>query len=427
MKVLILQTNTSRFLLSVKGKYFTLLEPIIKSGGFRALWLGNSLSTFGTSITGVVLPLIVYAFHQSTLLMSVVMVSYMLPNILMLPLSGLIVDRFNRIKLMMIADLTRAGGTGAACLLGIFGQLTIGHILVLAVILGIMEGLFQPAFSAMRAIIFENGFRTSANSLNQLSIQGMRLIGPSVAGVIVSVWSAPAGFGVDSLTYLISFICLLFLLKEGCIVSQNNKKHKPTFLQECFAGIHELSREKWLWVTIIASGAINVCLSGVSTILIPWMIKSYFHFPIYIYGIVMSSQGLGAAVAAFIFGMKKNWHHRGIIAYFGIISCGLAIFSVPYSHFPSILMFAIFIQGIGSMIFGLIWEISLQELVPSASFGRVASLDMLSSYGLMPIGYLLTGWASESIGSNLTLFVIGGLIVLIAAIVLTIPSIRRFD
>jgi hypothetical protein len=86
------------------------------------------------------------------------------------------------------------------------------------------------------------------------------------------------------------------------------------------------------------------------------------------------------------------------------------------------------LEGFGLMMFGLIWETSLQELVPPEAFGRVASLDMLGSFALLPLGYIVIGWlADDAIGGIATMAVFSsiGLVTLIAF--LTIPAIRRFQ
>ncbi|MNO00569.1 hypothetical protein D3C81_2204890 [compost metagenome] len=79
------------------------------------------------------------------------------------------------------------------------------------------------------------------------------------------------------------------------------------------------------------------------------------------------------------------------------------------------------------MLFGLIWETSLQELVPQEAFGRVASLDMLGSFALLPIGYIVVGWLADVIGGTQTMMIFAALGIACIIFVLMIPSIRKFD
>jgi hypothetical protein len=79
------------------------------------------------------------------------------------------------------------------------------------------------------------------------------------------------------------------------------------------------------------------------------------------------------------------------------------------------------------MCFGLIWEVSLQELVSPEAYGRVASLDMFGSYSLLPVGYFVTGWLAEVVGGLATLEIWACSILLLAGITLLVPSIRKFQ
>ncbi|MFT8318126.1 MAG: MFS transporter [Sporolactobacillus sp.] len=405
---------------------FSLFEPLFQSGAFRALWIGNTLSTLGSSITLIIFPMIVYSLSHSTLEMGTVMASYMLPNVIVLPFSGMIVDRLNRVRIMQLADFVRAILTCLGMILGLSGHLTITLLIAMAAMIGLMNGLFDPGFAALRATVFTPNIRTSAISLLQASVQLMRLLGPALGGMIVSVFSAPVGFGVDAATYVVSLICLLFLTGEGK-VHKSLIKGKKSFFHECFAGISILRKHTWLWVTILDLSLLNICRSGITAILIPWLVKFHFGFPAYVYGLIMSCEGIGGTLAALAYGMRKGWQHRGVIAYMGIGIGGCSFFLMALIPNGFALMSLMLIEGVGIMVFGLIWEISLQELVKNESFGRVASLDMIGSFALMPVGYLLTGWIAQTIGGTLSMLILSGTLIISTSVILSIPQIRHFN
>ncbi|MDF2911255.1 MAG: transporter [Sporolactobacillus laevolacticus] len=417
------QTQTTH----LKRNVPQIFSPLFQSRAFRALWIGNTLSVFGSSITGIIIPILVYSLTQSTMAMGFIMTAYMLPNVIILPFAGVIVDKINRAKMMRVADIVRCLMAFIIMALGLSGSLNIHLFSVIAIVLGIMDGLFQPAFSAMRATVFTPDIRTSANALNQLSVQGMRLLGPALGGVIVSVWSAPIGFGIDGLTFLISFVCLLFLTKEGEIRKAVSEAKQTSFIRDCFGGIQVIKQNTWLWVTILAFCFINICTTGVTVIIIPWLMNVHHHFPSYVYGLVMSGDAVGAALAAFIFGMRKTWRHRGPIAYLGIAAGGLAFITMPFIQNIVILTLLMTLAGLGSMTFGLIWETSLQDLVAPEAFGRVASIDMLGSFALIPVGFMFTGWFASAIGGVAAMVILSSFTLLLIAISLCIPAIRNFD
>ncbi|HDR7638923.1 MULTISPECIES: MFS transporter [Bacillus] len=404
-----------------------LLLPVKASRHFKFLWIGQLLSTLGSSITMVILPVVVYSLTGSTVVMGMTMAMYMLPNILALPFAGLVVDRIDRVKLMLFTDIIRCILMLLLATLIFMDVLTIPFLYVLVALYGLMEGIFQPAYSAVRAKVFVPEIRNAANALTQMSNQGIRLIGPALGGLIVSVASAGIGFGLDAVTYLLSFFCLLFLREIKFKKVKPIEKRKIDYKQDFMEGVFVLKSHPWLWITILVFSFINICYAGIIVVLIPWLFNVHHHFEAYVYGLGMASSGVGAVIAALIFGGRERWHKRGLLAYGGVLISGCALLIMPFIAWAPALIGLMAIEGFGMMIFGLIWETSLQELVPEEAFGRVASLDMLGSFALLPLGYVVVGWLATVIGGEITIIALAILVLVTIGIALSVPSIRRFD
>lgn len=403
------------------------LLPVKVSPRFKFLWIGQLLSTLGSSITMVILPVVVYSLTGSTVVMGMTMAIYMLPNILALPFAGLVVDRIDRVKLMLFTDIIRCILMLLFATLIFMDILTIPLLYVLVALYGLMEGIFQPAYSAVRAKVFVPEIRNAANALTQMSNQGIRLIGPALGGLIVSVTSAGIGFGLDAATYLLSFLCLLFLKEIKFNKIQKFERNKVNYKQDFLEGILVLKSHPWLWITILVFSFVNICYAGIIVVLIPWLFNVHHHFEAYVYGLGMAASGAGAVIAALIFGGRQQWHKRGLLAYGGVLISGMALLIMPLVSWAPVLIGLMAIEGFGIMIFGLIWETSLQELVPEEAFGRVASLDMLGSFALLPLGYVVVGWLATVIGGKITIIMLAILVLITIGMALSVPSIRRFD
>lgn len=141
----------------------------------------------------------------------------------------------------------------------------------------------------------------------------------------------------------------------------------------------------------------------------------------------MSFYGIGSLIAALVFGQRQNWKHRGIYAYCGVGLSGIALGGMAFLNWLPGMMMLMALNGAGITVFGLIWEGSLQEMVPREAYGRVASLDMLGSWALLPVGYLVTGMLAKSIGGSATMVIEALLILVIIAITLSIRDIRCFE
>lgn len=400
--------------------------PFRQSRAFPFLWLGQLISFLGSSVTMIILPVVVYTLTGSTTIMGFIMATYMLPNILMLPVSGWIVDRYNRTGIMLFTDAARFALMMAIAILLLTDSLSISILFVLVAIYGMMDGLFQPAYAAVRASVFTPDIRNTANALTQISNQAVRLIGPSLGGLLVTFLSAGWGIGLDALTYAASFGCLIFL-RRLIPVHKKEIKQNSNIKADFAEGINVLKSNPWLWVTILAFSFINICYGGLVIVLIPWLFKVHLALTPYVYGIAVTCSGAGAILAGLLFGTRSQWRRRGLLAYGGAFMSGLALFLMAFTS-SAIGLCALFaMEGFGIMMFGLIWETSLQELVPEEAFGRVASLDMLGSFALLPVGYIAIGWLADHIGGTETIALFSGMGILTVLIVLLLPSIRRFD
>ena len=198
--------NTKGESLGYIGK---LLLPVKVSTHFKFLWIGQLLSALGSSITMVILPVVVYSLTGSTVVMGMTMAMYMLPNILALPFAGLIVDRIDRVRLMLFTDIIRCILMLLLASLIFMDLLTITILYILVAIYGLMEGIFQPAYSAVRAKVFVPEIRNAANALTQMSNQGIRLISTWWVNRIGCI--CRDRFRTRCSNVLIIILCLLFL------------------------------------------------------------------------------------------------------------------------------------------------------------------------------------------------------------------------
>ncbi|MFD2614968.1 MFS transporter [Paenibacillus gansuensis] len=420
--------DNTAYTTAASGYLGNLLQPLRKSKAFRSLWLGQLLSALGSSVSMVILPIVVYAMTGSTVAMGTVMAVYMAPYVLALPFAGLVVDRMNRVNVMLAADAVRFLLMLALMGLLLTERLTMPVLYPLMAVYGLMEGVFQPAYSAMRARIFTPDIRNAANALTQLTHQGVRLLGPTLGGTLAYSVSGGLGFGLDAVTYLLSLICLWQLKEIGTNqLTPSGAADKPNFKKDFLEGLHILRQNPWLWITIAAFALVNIFYSGVISVLVPWLFQVHYQLPSYMYGLAVTCSGVGGVTAAFLFGSKRNWHRRGLLAYGGVFLSALAMLMLSFVSWAPGLLALMFVEGFGIMIFALIWETSLQELVPEEAFGRVASIDLLGSFALMPLGYLLVGGVADSIGGVAAVGIMAGLVLVIVIAALCSPAIRKFD
>jgi MFS family permease len=408
---------------------FEIFRPIRVSRNFTALWIGQSLANLGSAVLNVVLPVIALSLHASALTIGWLMTLLMIPQVVLLPFSGILADRLPRVPMMIVTDMVRFVLLAIAAVLAAAHRMTLLQLDVFAVLFGAMQALFQPAYAATRAQIYTEQIRNAATALTQGTQQLAMMLGPSLGGLIAGIASGAAGLGVNALGFFISTVSLMFV-KVPRLESTGPAKAKVKIWQsirdELLIGYYELRKHDWLWITILAFSLINILGRGMIAVLLPWLINIHLQMPPYDFGFASSASAVGALAMSLLFGCKRTWRHRGILAYAGVAVSAVALIGLTFVTWLPMIVVIMALHGAGYMLFGLIWEVSLQELVAHETYGRVVSLDIFGSVALLPLGYVLNGWLAEHIGGLWTIGMDSMLVLTIIGVALSFKAIRRF-
>ncbi len=201
----------------------------------------------------------------------------------------------------------------------------------------------------------------------------------------------------------------------------------PGALHDLRQGVQTVLQSPWLWITIAIAGLSNITLSGPFEASLPLLVKQHFNSSAQTYGLIMAFSSVGAFVAAIWLGWRKHLHRRGYLTYGAWIIAGLMIFSMGLSLSLVVMCVITCVWGASVTTLGLAWTSSLQDLVPPDRLGRVASIDALGSFALLPIGYGLAGIAADKFGAPVV-FLLGGIISAgVIALGLLHPAIRAID
>jgi len=167
--------------------------------------------------------------------------------------------------------------------------------------------------------------------------------------------------------------------------------------------------------------------AGPRAVALPFLIKDDLGADVELLGLLGSAASLGFVIGMIWLGQYVRLHRRGLLAYLSIIGIGIALLPFAFKLPIPILVASMFVSGICTSVFALIWTHTLQEMVPGELLGRVYSIDALGSFVLLPIGFALAGWATELLGAP-TVFLIGGIgVILLVLLGLSHPAIRNLD
>ena len=407
---------------------------------FALLWTGQTASRLGDSLYRIALSWWVLEKTGSAVAMGTVLIFSQIPLLLFLLIGGVVVDRLPRIRIMFSSDLLSGLVIMFVAVFAWFDLLQIWHIYVASIIFGFVEAFFFPAYQAVIPQITPSELLNSANSLNGLSQRMTGIIGPALGALLVAAGGTSITFGLDALSFFISALCILPLLrsnldqaqkqKETADTVNSQKSAKETLKQgytDLLEGFKLVIHIPWVWITILLFGLINIFDAGPRAVAMPFFIKEDLGENVELLGLFGSVASLGFVLGMIWLGQYVRLHRRGLFAYLSILVTGIMLLPFAFKLPVPILIASMFIGGFSTSVFSLIWTHTLQEMVPGEMLGRVSSIDALGSFVLLPIGLALAGWATDRFGAPMV-FLIGGLGVIIVVLLgLSHPAVRNLD
>ncbi|PWT75470.1 MAG: MFS transporter [Chloroflexi bacterium] len=423
----------------------------LRSPAFALLWSGQTISALGDGAFFIALAWQILVLTRSGTAMGIVLVAQSIPRLLFLLLGGVAADRIPRRLVMLWSDGGRALLVGAIAALGWFGLLQFWVLVVLALCFGLADAFFLPAFQSIPPLLVETEALTSANALTSLSQELSILLGPALGAALVAISGASGAFAFDSLTFLISALCLLALRMpeksaaltqrsmaaeggpSGGVQSTEGTESTPRaggLLADVREGLSYVMASPWLWVTILLASLANVGLAPLQVAL-PKLVADVYHSGVWLIGGVFSASAIGSVSATLTLGQAKRLHHRGIVAYLGTITASVALLGIglpfPQTIAPAIALVMGALVGAGLGVFSIIWVTVLQEMIPADKLGRVTSLDWLGSLALQPVGLAVVGVLTDRLGPQWVFIGGGGLNLVLALLAFTVRGIRTLD
>ena len=405
---------------------------------FRAVWAGQTLSRLGDSLFQIALAWWVLQTTGSATIMANLLIVTLIPTLLLLLFGGVAVDRFSPLRIMFASDLLRGLVVGLIALLALLSQLQLWHLYVLNLVFGLVDAFFHPAYIATVPRLVSEEDLPSANTISSMGMHFGRVAGPAIAAVIIALGGFGLALAINALTFVFAGGLIMPLLKKSMTVPKPEAAPPEADLHVAAApsgiwldlkiGFATVLQTPIIWVTIAMLAISNITLSGPYSIAMPFLVRDYLQADVGTLSLLYSMFAVGYVFGGLWLGRQTTIRRRGAGLYIGLATAGamLAVFGVSTSII--VLCIAAIINGIALEVAGLIWTYVLQQCVPREQLGRVASLDALGSYALIPLGYAVTGYLTDWLGPA-TVFLVGGVTTAMLGVIvlLTQKRIREFD
>jgi MFS family permease len=393
---------------------------------FALLWLGQTFSRVGDFIYEIALAWWVLQKTGSAQTMSLVLIFAITPSIVFSLIGGVAVDRLPRLAFMLGSDVARGLVVTVVAVLGLAGLLEVWHIFTASLVFGLVDAFFQPAYAALIPQLVPEADLPSANSLTSLSLSLGRVVGPALGAGLVAMRGIESAFVLNAASFFISTLFLLFLIRTD-LPKPKRPDSQSNVLDDLKQGFASVLAAPLLWISIVVFALTNITLAGPYSVALPFLVKDNLHASVEVLGWLYAIFPLGYIAGGLWLGSLPKLRQRGWLMHGGTVIA--AIMLGLFGLLPPlwVLVVAAFINGAALEAGHLVWTNTLQEKVPNDQLGRVASIDNLGSFALLPLGFALAGWATTTFGAPLVFIVGGGFTALVSVLALAHPAIRGLD
>ncbi|HET7579850.1 MAG TPA: MFS transporter [Bacillales bacterium] len=380
---------------------------------------GNFISFFGNQMYLIAIPLIVLAITGSPISMGIVSALERLP-ILLQPFMGILPDRLNRKKILLICDLGRCFIVGGVGVLFLFNQLELWQLYSASLIIGLFSQIYDTSqFASVPNLVRQRDLQT-VNSLNTGLHHTAVLVGPGLGGLIISFYNPGYALLMNGLSFFISFLAILSLDMK---VAAPKSQKISTFFEDVKEGFQFVVNTRPIFFTNLAMLASIFGTTLFLTMMI-FHLKDTIQLSANQIGWLLSVGGLGAIGGAIVTGpLRKRFSYRRILFVASIVG-GLSIVLFGLVHTYAWLILFNAVGTIAASMMNPCIVTLRQALTPDHLLGRVQATSRFMTWTLMPLAAFLAGILSEQIGTGETI-VLGGTISTLASFIYLHSSLRR--
>jgi MFS family permease len=382
------------------------IEHPLHNPKYRLWLIGSTISFLGDQFYMVALPWLILQQTGSAVAMGAVMMAGSIPRALLMLMGGVLSDRLSARKIMMTTATARTICVAVIGILVWVGILHLWELYALAAIFGVADAFAAPASTAYLPSLLQPEQLVAASSVGQSTAQLATIVGPVPAGFVIKALGVTWAFFVDAVSFLF-IIGALWKLPDPPQSPAANKAVWPAIAE----GIAYVGRDVPLRSLMLLAMTMNFCFTGPVAIGLTYLTKTRFGSPA-ILGTLMSAVAAGSLLGALLAGVWKI-RRRGVLMLVVAAASAPCLGSIGLIDRVWPLAGVLFVIGVLAGLMNVHFSAWVLQRIDAAVRGRVASVLMLATYGILPISYAIAGFL---IAWNLKFtFLLAGLAMLITA------------
>lgn len=398
------------------------LVRALRHRNYRLFFGGQGISLIGTWMTRIATGWLVYRLTGSALLLGLVSFSGQIPVLFLGPIAGVWVDRWNRHRVLVVTQTLSMLQSFALAALTLTGRITVLDIIVLNLFQGAVNAFDIPARQTfVIEMVEEREDLSNAIALNSSLVNAARLIGPSIAGLVIAATGEGYCFLLDGFSYLAVIASLLLM----AVAAQPPAPEAQSVLAELHDGWNYVRGFRPIWAILLLLALVSL-LGMPYTTLMPVFAATVLHGGPHTLGFLMAAAGVGALMGAARLAARPSV--LGLDRVIPVTAAGFGAAFVAFSFSRSFWLSLLLMVVVG---FSFMQQMAasntiLQTIVDNRKRGRVMSFYSMSFQGMAPFGSLAAGAAASHFGAPHTLMIGGTACVLGAALFASqLPILRR--
>ena len=392
------------------------------SRNYRLFFGGQVVSLVGTWMTTTATNWLVYRLTGSALLLGVIAFASQVPAFLLGPFAGIAVDRWDRHRLLVITQTISMLQSLAFAALVLSGRITIEWIVALSMVQGLVNAFDMPGRQAFLHTMIENKEDLgNAIALNSSMVNLARLLGPSIAGVVIATMGEGWCFLIDGVSYIAVLVALLRMRIARSEAAPSPRRNAVQQFTEGFRYAFGFGPIRSIILLLAVVSLVGVPYS----VLMPVFATTVFHGGPHTLGVLMTASGCGALLGALWLAGRRSILGLGRVIPSASILFGMGLITFSFARVLWLAIPCLVVAGFGFMVQMASSNTVIQTIVDDEKRGRVMSFYMMAFLGTAPFGSLLAGWLSSRIGAGHTLLA-GGLCCIAAGLwfARSLPAIR---
>jgi len=381
--------------------------PLWRNGDFLRLWSGQTISQFGSQISGLALPLLaILVLDASAFEVAALGVAEFLPFILFSLPAGAWVDRLRRRPILIVADWGRAVALASVPVAYVLDSLTITQLYIVGFVVGVFTVFFDVAYQSYLPSLVAREELTDANGKLEVSRSAAQTAGPGVAGVLIGVLTAPYAVLVDAISFLVSALFLSSIRLGESIESAANGKREP-LRTEIADGLRFVLRHPIMRPSLVYVALVNFFSNVVFSVYLVYAVRDLDLSPTAI-GLIGSIGNVGLLVGAIIAPRLGTRFGVGPVLIVVAAISGFSLWLIPLASERLVIPLLVasgVIFGFCAVVYNVVGISLMQAITPDRMLGRMTASRRFVVFGVIPLGMLAGGALGTTIGLRETMWI----------------------